>query len=218
MSLFPLVASQRYSTSDKIEISALFFLTRRKGSGGEKKNKKTIDLTYPYFAVAILSASAANVRTTGFYLGLLFLSAWALLHVRPKRYSLVIWGCLLLLAGSLGYLGQVWLHRLQGTVEDRTIEWFSQFRQKESDTFRVKTAIGDLETLKISDGILFRVKVDSKGNSPLLLRDSSYNVYRSSTWFARKSSFKPVQPAADHTTWDLQKVSRGGEDHSKGLR
>ena len=215
MSLFPLVASQRYSTSEKIEISALFFLTRRKGSGGEKKNGKTINLTYPYFAVAILSASAANMRTTGFYLGLLFLSAWGLMSIRPKRYSLVIWGCLLLLAGSLGYGGQVWLHRLQGTVEDKTIAWFSKFQQKESDNYHVKTAIGDLGTLKISDGILFRVKVDSKGNSPLLLRESSYNVYRSSTWFARKSSFKPLRSAADQTTWDLQRVSRGGEDQKQ---
>ena len=216
ISLFPLMASQAYSTSEDIDVRALFLLLRRKGTEGQNKEPITMNPTYPYFSLCILSASAANVREVWFYVGLLFLSAWALLPIRPnKRYSLILWACLLFLAGSAGYVGHVWLHRVQGTVEDRAIEWFSQFRQKESDTFRARSAIGDIGTLKLSDRILFRVKMQSHGQPPFLLRENSFNIYRSLTWFARKSEFIAVQPTEDETTWKLQTVSSGVRDHKQ---
>jgi len=214
MTFFPLMASLAYSTSETIDISALFLLMRRKGSEEQKKNPISMNLTYPYLSLCILAASAANMRSIWFYIGLLFLSAWALLFVRPnKRYSLMVWASLLLLAGSVGFVGHVWLHRFQATVENKAIEWYSQFIQKEPDGYRAKSAIGDIGTLKLSDRILFRVKMGSHYESPLLLREASYNVYRSSTWFARQSTFKPVQSTDDDTTWNLWTVMSGVPDH-----
>ena len=216
MTFYPLMASLAYSTSEDIDISALFLLLRRKGSEEQKKNPITMNLTYPYFALCILSASAANMRSIWFYLGLIFLSSWALLFIRPnKRYSLMVWASLLLVAGSAGYVGHVWLHRFQATVENKAIEWYSQFIQKEPDAYRAKSAIGDIGTLKLSDQILFRVKMSSQQPSPLLLREASYNVYRSTTWFARQSAFKPVQPMDDETTWNLQNAMSGISEHEK---
>lgn len=216
MTFFPLMASLAYSTSENIDISALFLLMRRKGSEEQGKNPITMNLTYPYFSLCILSASAANMRSIWFYVGLIFLSSWALLFIRPnKRYSLAIWASLLLLAGSAGYVGHVWLHRFQATVENKAIEWYSQFIQKEPDGYRAKSAIGDIGTLKLSDRILFRVKMGSHQTSPLLLREASYNLYRSSTWFARQSTFKPVQPTGDQTTWNLRTAMSGVPVHDK---
>jgi hypothetical protein len=51
--------------------------------------------------------------------------------------------------------------------------------------------------------------------SPLLLREASYNVYRSSTWFARQSKFNPVQAANDETTWKLQTAMSRVPEHEK---
>ena len=216
MTLFPLMASLAYSTSEDINISALFLLMRRKESEEQKNNPITMNLTYPYFSLCILSASAANMRSMWFYLGLIVLSSWALLFIRPaKRYSLLIWGSLLLLASSVGYVGHVWLHRFQATVENKAIAWYSQFIQKEPDDYRTKSAIGDIGTLKLSDQILFRVRMDSHHTSPLLLREASYNVYRSSTWFARQSTFEPVQPTEDETTWNLQTAMSGVPEREK---
>ena len=216
MTFFPLMASLAYSTSEDINIRALFLLLRRKGSQEQKKNPITMNLTYPYFALCILSASAANMRSIWFYLGLIFLSSWALLAIRPnKRYSLVIWASLLLVAGSAGYVGHVWLHRFQATVENKAIEWYSKFIQKEPDAYQAKSAIGDIGILKLSDRILFRVKMGSHQPSPLLLREASYNVYRSSTWFARQSTFQPVQPMKDGITWNLQDPMSGVPEHEK---
>jgi transglutaminase-like putative cysteine protease len=208
LSFFPLIASQTYSTRAEIDISSLFLLMRRKGAGEEKKRSRTINLNYPYFALCLLSASCANVRTKGFYLGLVLFSAWALLNVRPKGNSLITWATALLLAGSAGYVGHLWLHRLQVTVEDRAIQWFGRFQQEEP-LHGARTSIGDIGTLKLSDRILFRVKMASRPTSSLLLRQGSYNAYRSSTWFAVKSKFKPLRPEEDERTWNLR--TAGGE-------
>ncbi len=215
MSFFPLIASQTYSTSETIDISSLFLIMRRKGSGKEKKNPITMNLTYPYFALCILSASSANMRTIWFYLGLFFLSAWALQSRRSRRYSLITWACLLLLVGSAGYVGHLWLHQFQGTVENKAIEYFSRFLRKESDPNRARSTMGDLGTLKLSDRILFRVKPGFQHGSLPLLREGSYTVYRSSTWFARKSNFKPVRPAVDATSWNLQTITSGVPHHQQ---
>jgi len=67
MTFFLLMASLAYSTSEDIDISALFLLMRRKGSEEQKKNPITMNLTYPYFSLCILSASAANMRSMWFY-------------------------------------------------------------------------------------------------------------------------------------------------------
>lgn len=218
MTFFPLMASLAYSTSEDIDISALFLLLRRKGSEEQKKNPITINFTYPYFALCILSASAANMRSIWFYVGLIFLSSWALLFIRPnKRYSPVVWASLLLVAGSVGYVGHVWLHRFQATVENKAIEWYSQFIQKEPNAYRAKSAIGDVGTLKLSNQILFRVKMSSHQPSPLLLREASFNVYRSSTWFARQSTFQPVQPTEDGATWNLQISTNGVPEQEKSV-
>ncbi|MCG6917421.1 MAG: transglutaminase-like domain-containing protein [Deltaproteobacteria bacterium] len=203
LSFFPLIASQIYSTRQEIYISSLFLLMRRKKSEEEKQKGKTINLTYPYFALCLLSASCANLRTNGFYLGLLVLSAWALLTARPKRNSLITWAMALLLAGAGGYLGHLWLHRLQATVEDKTIEWLSRFRHDET-LHGARSRMGELGTLKLSDRIMFRVKMDSRPGSSLLLREGSYNGYRSSTWFAVRSSFEPLRPEEDERTWHLR--------------
>ena len=76
LAVIPLVAAQVYSTSDRITFSALFVIFRRKKEKKKENNQSTaINLTYPYFALSILSASAANVRTPWFYVGLFCLSA-----------------------------------------------------------------------------------------------------------------------------------------------
>jgi hypothetical protein len=204
LALLPLLVSQVYSASNRVNVRTLFVLLRKKGAEEAGKSQTTIDLTYPYFALCILSASAANVRTSWFYVGLIFLSAWALWSERSRRYSPILCLCLLALAGFLGYLGQIGLHRLQTVVEDRTVEWFSDLRRRESDPYRTGTAIGDIGSLKPSDRILFRVKLESEIEPPLLLLEATYNLYQSAIWFARRSKFTPLQPDTDGASWDLQ--------------
>ncbi len=62
----PLIVSQAYSVRNEVDLGTLFLLLRRRAAADENKARETINLTYPYFALCLLSASAANVRSSWF--------------------------------------------------------------------------------------------------------------------------------------------------------
>lgn len=210
LALLPLLIAQVYSTRDGIDVSALFLVFRRKKTKEEKRQRTRINLTYPYFALCILSGSAANLETPWFYAGLLILSGWALWSVRSQRFSPILWLTLLVFIGFAGYVGHLGLHNLQNTLENKALGWFSSFIQKPIDPYRARTAIGDVGTLKLSDRILFRVRMDPS-NGHLLLREASYTTYHRSAWYARHSRFKAVVPEMDGTTWNIHPARDGGK-------
>ncbi|MGA1825696.1 MAG: DUF4129 domain-containing transglutaminase family protein [bacterium] len=195
---FPLFLSQVYSTNQRVNISALSLLLRKKSTGA-------ISLAYPYFAVCLLSAGAANNRDNWYYIGLFLLCAWALWHIRPKRFSLIVWISLLILIGFMGYVGHIALHNAQIVLEEKGLEWFDSFMRWDQNPYRSKTAIGDIANLKLSDHILFRVKTEFDYERPILLREASYNLFlKSSTWFASKPNFISLYPGEDETTWQFE--------------
>ncbi len=203
VAFLPLMIAQTYSTSDSIDISALFLMVRKKRDMANKRSGTRLNLTYPYFVHCILAASAANVRNISFYAGLLLLSAWALWTIRPKRNSPIVWIFLLSLVAAAGYAGHVGLQGLQKILDEKGAEWFYGFNARDTDPFRRATAIGDIGNLKLSGRIVFRVKPDENDRTPMLLGQSSYNAYRSSTWFAAGSKFQKVQSDSDQTTWNF---------------
>ena len=194
---FPLLIAQAYSTSDRINIHTLFFFLPH------KKKQRAIALTYPYFAICLLSASAGNVRDFSFYIGMFVLSAIALWFIRSPRFSPIVWICLLLIAGSMGIAGHIGLHRLQVTLEQNTLEWLSNFYQPDADPLQRTTAIGDIGSVKLSNRIVLRVKPDSGQIPPRLLRRATYNKYGSGMWVAANSQFVSVQPEVNSINWHL---------------
>ena len=203
VALLPLMLAQVYGTSDKIDISALFLLFRRKKGEKGAKDPTTLNLTYPYFVLCFLSASTANMKTPWFYVGVFGLSGWALWSIRSKRFSPVLWTLLLLLVGSAGYVGHHGLRNLQALLEKKTVSWFTDLFQRDRDPYQANTAIGDVGQLKLSDRIVLRVHWKSGKGRPLLLREASYNAYRASTWFALHPGFKKVRLARDRKTWQF---------------
>ena len=110
--IFPLILSQAYSTRDKVQISAFFLMLRKMRAEAEGRPLAAVNLTYPYWGLCFLSASAANTQTPWFYIGICLLSAWVLWAVRPKSFSAPLWAGLLVLVTLLGYGGQRGLHNL----------------------------------------------------------------------------------------------------------
>ncbi len=202
ISYFAIVAAQYYSTSDRIDLRALSLVFRKGDRNHPRDSSPAIDLGYPYIILCVLSSSAANPGGILFYLSLLGIAAWALLPSRSRRFSLPLWGLLLLLAWGGGYLGHVGLHQLQILIETKGMEWFSEY-SSETDPFRTVTAIGEIGRLKPSDKILFRVESESPFFLPLLLREASYNIYRFGNWFAVRSVFNPLSPGNNGTAWNL---------------
>ncbi|MBI3326140.1 MAG: transglutaminase domain-containing protein [Nitrospinae bacterium] len=196
LTLFPLVAAQAYSVAGKVDVGALFLLRRGKGAEERGRPRRTIDLSYAYGALCILSASAANSRSPWFYVGMCLLSAWGLWSGRSRTCSPLVWGSLVLVIGGMGYGGHLALHQLQQALEDAIAA--------DSDPSRNDTAIGQIGALKLSDRIVLRVEPTADARASLLLREASYNIYNASAWFAIDSGFSAVPPEADGTTWTLQ--------------
>lgn len=193
--LLPLVAVQIFSNTDTLDLSKLMlFSASKKSAAGIKVN-----LSYPYFALCLLAASAANTRGAEFYPALIVLCSRALWQTRSRRFPLLTWGALLLCAAVLGYGGQIALHGLQTLVEGAAVEWLAG---EEDDPYRSTTQFGHIGKMKLSDKIILRVDMGKNTTLPLLLHEASYDAYSSPAWLAKNGAFSTVQPAL--TGWMLQ--------------
>jgi transglutaminase-like putative cysteine protease len=199
--LFPLIASQLYSTSGKVPLTAFFWALRRQAARAPETRPGSVDLGYLYFALCILASSAANRRTLEFYAGLCLLAGWALWPWRSRRFSPLWWIPMLGLAALAGYAGHVAVHRAQQVVEQTVFDYIFSMVRGDADPFRVTTAIGQLGRLKLSDRTVLRVDHSAGLRLPFLLREASYDVYNSPAWLASGALFSAVQPEADGETW-----------------
>ncbi len=201
--LLPLLAAQVYSTAGGVDPRIFFWSQRKRAEADGDGERRLVDLGYPYLALVILAASAANVRTGLFYAGLCAVAAWALWATRPRWAAPAGWAGLLLTAAVAGYGGQVGLHSLQRVIEATAFEWVSEWIRRDTDPFRASTAIGQLGTLKLSNRIVLRVLPEGPGPPPGLLREATYNIYSAPAWLAVDPGFSRIQSEADGTTWKL---------------
>ncbi len=199
----PLLIAQAYSTSDRVDLQALLFFKEQ----ANQQQFFSLDLTYPYFAICILAASAANVRELSFYLGIVVLITFALNSIRSPRYSYWVFLILLLLATALGIVGHIGLHRLQMAMSQSTARFLYGYYRPKTDPNQVSTAIGDIGSVKQSNEIVLRVKPAPGQIPPQLLRRATYNRYSSGFWSAAKAEFEPVKPGKEDNTWQLQTQS-----------
>ncbi len=198
----PVIIAQFYSKKERIPLWALF-LTFGKTKKNKPKLEPLVDLSYPFLIICVLSAAAANLRDLRFYTGVLILAAYALHDARSSRYAVSLWLGLLIAAAIAGYWGSVGLHQLQKVLENTALNWYMNQNDADADPYRSRTAIGDIGELKLSGRILFRVRTSSAAVIPLLLSETSYNVYHYSMWFARKAAFERLSPVSDGKTWTL---------------
>jgi transglutaminase-like putative cysteine protease len=67
-----------------------------------------------------------------------------------------------------------------------------------------------LGEVKLSDRILFRVRLGPGARVPLLLRDASYVRYRGAVWHAGDVLFADVKPGAEALSWEFGPPREGG--------
>ena len=199
----PLLVAQLYSSAEGVDPRIFLWSQRKKADADGTPPAHTVDLSFPYFVVCILAASAANTRGTGFYVGACVLAGAALWSVRAREASPLVWGALLLGVAVVGWGGHVGLHRAQRAIEAAALEWLAEWIRRDTDPFRSSTALGSIGRLKLSDRIVLRVDPGPGVKMPLLLREASYNTFAMPAWLAVDAGFAAVQPEADGTTWKL---------------
>ena len=176
--LAPVLLAQLLSQKQQIPLSTLFYTLRRK----HRSANKSVDVQLPYSAIVILSAGAVNVQNTYYFiLATLFFIA-VLWTIRPQQSRVYLWLPVMALAVASSYVGQKGLRQLHNVVEQKSIQWLSDWN---ADPFKNQTAIGDIGELKLSSQIEFRLKADGQ----ILLHQASYDRYLGQAWIASKRLF-----------------------------
>ncbi|MCB1646029.1 MAG: transglutaminase domain-containing protein [Pseudomonadales bacterium] len=190
---FPLTVVIAYSTTVRMPLDVLFYsLRRQKHPVTQSWNMNTL-----LFGLALLSAGT-NPRTILWYFPvaamLVLLAFW---RGRPGRYPIPV----LVLTASLIFLTAnitgTALHKLHQAAKYRAQQWLSEFILQRTDPTRSRTAMGSVGKLKLSDRILFRVKVDSDGLPPRLLQEASYDLPSDNEWLILSSDFQEIAHSDD---------------------
>ena len=208
MILSPLMIAQAFSNQERIAWSAFSWVLRwqrdrraRNGTG-VPADDGGVHFSFPYFALCIFSSSAAKGTPVWFFAGMSLLLGWALWTQRPKRTSPAAWVCGLALIVGLGAAGTLGIHALQRALEHLDTSWLVRFGAKGFNPKESRTMLGSIGRMKLSGRIVLRV--DAHGQPPpALLREASYDLFKSPLWHASDREFRSLLPESNETTWTL---------------
>ena len=200
--LVPIVAVQRFSRAERINLTALLRLLRRLKARGEPVHDPSVDLSWTFLAIALISAGTANQRGPGYFAGVLAIVGWALWWARPAHAARAVWVALFVVGCGIGYAGQAGLSQMQAALESWVSDWLME--GGDADPYRSNTRIGQLGELKQVGTIVARVHAQpGEPAPPQLLHRASYNLWVSNAWIARAPPLAPLLSEPDGRTWVL---------------
>jgi len=221
---FPMMATQAWAQEDRIAFSTFSWWLRRNRRIREKsENLKSrglplrpapsgagaasaeghLNVSYPYLALCLLGASAARARSPWFLAGLLLLLGWTFWARRSRGFSPIVWVGSILAASVLGLFVQRSLLTLQVVAQRLDSALVTRLsRGWSADAKESRTMLGSIGKLKLSGQIMLRVNSGDQP-PPTLLREASYNLFKSPVWGSARRQFTPYFPEADERTWNL---------------
>src|SRR5437588_3134329 len=197
MSFFLFVAAQEYSSREGLPLETISRIVARRWKRARKGEQpspasRSVNISYPYFALCLVAASAHSAEDRTFFWGLCALLGWGLWPQRSKRFALPVWVGSLALAVGLGYLGQRGVGYLQSYINNINPEWLGRWSRRRFDSTQSRTELGNIGRLKTSGKIVLRLDA-GKGPPPELLREASYLDYLGITWVAGISTNESEQ-------------------------
>jgi hypothetical protein len=228
----PMIATQAWGEHQTIPLSTFSYWLRRQRPRGENGHgtrreqlsatdfsretagtaqplaqsaftERHLNVSYPYLAICLLGASAARARAPWFIAGLLLLLGWALWARRSKDVSAAAWAASLLTAVSLGVFAERGLFYLQGMLQRLDSALMMRFLSgPDLEMKEARTMLGSVGRVKLSGRIVIRIKPGGEP-PPALLREASYNLFKSPVWSAAKREFTMLLPEDEEGTWNL---------------
>ena len=201
--LLPVALMHAYGNNgsdERMNLAVLFWSVRR-AANRTPERAALFDPWFPYYALWVVAASAANQRGEWFYIGLIALVSWPLVRVRPWSYRVGSWGVAFSAAVILGYGIFYTLNVTQTWLEGAVPDWISAAGSR-TDPYRATTDIGHIGKLKDSDSIVLRITTPDGREPPRLLHRASYNAYFDAKWLARGAEFSRVATSVNRR-WPL---------------
>ncbi len=192
MIFFPFLAAQTFSTRESVPLTTISFLLKRrlnraKRLGQPAPASSAFNVGYPYFCATLLAASFHPSEDNSYFWGFCALLTWVLWTQRSRRYGIAVWIAVLAVAATGGYFGQQSIARAQAYLTNLNAPWLANLIRRPEDPFQNRTSLGFVGHLKLSGQIVIRLQPDKPRNIPPYLREASYRLYRSGTWYAGSS-------------------------------
>jgi hypothetical protein len=203
VAMFPLTATQIYSTRERIDYTALFWSVRAGVARGKVVDPGGVDTRLAYFVVCLVSASGGGAHPVFLLPSAAAVAVWVLWSNRPQRYRVVSWAGMAVAGLGLCLLLQVATLQARRLIEPLAMAYFEDRIAARSDPYRAYTAIGQIGKLKLSDRILLRVTPDASGRKPSLLHQASYQTFARNMWVSRRSKFDELRSSAEGSAWHI---------------
>lgn len=202
--MFILLAAQYYSENQLIPLTAIVATLRKRSRLDSSGAIKSIDLRLPYVFITLIATSVGAPRTQIYYCLSGVLILWILLGVKPRHRSPLVWLLFSGLALSLGFVAQIGLNQLQGTVQELTTRWF-QADWSQRNFNRNSTAIGQIGRLKMSEEIIMRIRNNDPASfrASTLLQQAEYNRYSGGSWHVDDRTIESLSRQPETGSWYL---------------
>jgi len=187
---FPLILAQAYGNRPAMPLSVLSPLLRRPQAG--PMARRSYNISFCYFALCLMASSASVQPNRFFYPGIALLVAFALTSVRPRRVAVPVWIILLAASAAAGHFSHQGLKNLQTSMEGILGNWMADFFRQPQDTRECKTQIGHPGLIRQSGKIALRLRAEPGELTPSLLREATWDEYRTTTWWASSNDFSAV--------------------------
>jgi hypothetical protein len=208
MIFFPFIAAETYSSRPGVPLETISLILRWRWKRARKLGQppppsRYVDMSYPFFILALFSASAHAAEDSRFFWGLSVLVAWSLWPHRSKRFGLGVWSTSFGLVIVLGYFGQTGMGHLQNYLSNLNADWLAGFGRRAFDPSRSRE-LAKLGRVKLSGRIVIRLET-KEGVAPSLLREASYWHYDHQTWSAEvtERDFEHINEETNQGTFML---------------
>jgi transglutaminase-like putative cysteine protease len=188
--LFPIALAQAYGNRRAMPLSVFSWLLRR--APRSPAARKAFNISYAYFALCLLAASASTQPNRFFYIGVSVLILLALSYARPRRVSRPAWIALEVTVLLCGAVSQQGLRQLQVSVESALDSWIGNLFHAPPDSRECRTHIGRPGAIARSEKIALRLRVPPGDALPSLLRECAYDSYTNGTWSVRSNDYENV--------------------------
>jgi transglutaminase-like putative cysteine protease len=203
VALFPLVATQVYSTRDRVDYTALFWSVRAAVARGNISDPGGADIRLTFVVVCMVSASGGAAHAALLLPSMAALMAWILWSNRPRRYAGAHWAVALALGVGLCFLLKTGTLQARRFIEPLAMSYLQDRIAARGDPYRAYTAIGQIGQLKLSDRIVLRVEPGPNGEKPQLLHQASYQTFARNMWVSRRTRFEELRSSAVGTAWHI---------------
>src|ERR1017187_5471957 len=144
MTFFLFVAAQTFSSRDEIPLNTISLILRKRWKkalelGRPMPSASGVNVSFPYFAICLFSASIHPGEGNYYFWGLCVLLVWALWTQRSQRFGIVVWAGVLALALALGFTGQYGIAQLAGYFGRMNPQWMFPFAHRNTEAVQNKT-------------------------------------------------------------------------------